>query len=82
MVGGFKCALSMSIIFAAIGGRGGPVEAIFISFFGTILYELNRQILILFSVNIGGSTTIFEFGGFAGTTIAILMALTKHKGMI
>jgi hypothetical protein len=30
-----------------------------ISFVGTILYELNRQILTLFSVNVGGSTTIF-----------------------
>jgi hypothetical protein len=30
-----------------------------IAFPGTILYELNRQILILFSVSVGGSTTIF-----------------------
>jgi hypothetical protein len=82
MVGGFKCALSMSIIFAAIGGRAGPLEAFIISAIGTILYELNRQILILFSVSIGGSTTIFEFAGFAGTVVAVLLAWTKQSQML
>jgi hypothetical protein len=72
----------MSIIFAAIGGRGGPLEAMVIAIFGTILYEINRQILTLFSVNIGGSTTIFEFGGLAGGVLAILLALTRHKDVI
>jgi hypothetical protein len=72
----------MSIIFAAIGGRGGPLEAMIIAIFGTILYEINRQILTLFSVNIGGSTTIFEFGGLAGGVLAILLALTRHKDII
>lgn len=78
-VGAFKCALSMCIAFAAIGGRAGPLEALFISIFGTITYELNRQILTLFSVNMGGSITIFEFGGFMGATIAILLRLTKQS---
>lgn len=82
IVGGLKCALSMSIIFSAIGGRGGPLEATIIAIFGTILYEINRQILTLFSVNIGGSTTIFEFGGLAGGVLAILLAVTRHKDII
>ena len=82
VVGGLKCALSMSIIFAAIGGRGGPLEAIIIAIFGTIGYEVNRQILTLFSVNIGGSTTIFEFGGFAGAILAILLGVTRHKDLL
>lgn len=55
----FKCALSMSIAFAAIGGRAGPLEAIIICIVGTILYELNRQILTHFSNDFGGSMTIF-----------------------
>jgi hypothetical protein len=82
MVGGFKCALSMSIIFAAIGGRAGPLEATIIVIVGTILYELNRQILTLFSVGVGGSTSIFEFGGFAGTVIAVLLAVTKQSNIL
>lgn len=82
IVGGFKCALAMVITFSAIGGRGGPLEAIIIVIIGTITYELNRQILILFSVNQGGSTTVFEFGGVAGSLIAILLSLTKQKGLI
>lgn len=82
MVGALKCGLSMSIIFAGIGGRGGPLEVVVIVIIGTIIYELNRQILTLFSVGVGGSTYIFEFGGFAGTMIAILLACTKHKDIL
>ncbi len=65
IVGGLQCALATSIIFAAIGGRAGPLAAALITGIAPILYELNRQILSLFSVNTGGSTTIFEFGGIA-----------------
>lgn len=81
-VGAFKCALSMCIAFAAIGGRAGPLEAFIIVIIGTITYELNRQILTLFSVNLGGSATIFEFGGFLGTTIAVLLRISRQNKMI
>lgn len=82
LVGAFKCGLSMSIIFAGIGGRAGPLEASIIVIVGTIIYELNRQILTLFSVGVGGSTYIFEFAGFAGATIAVLLAFTKQKDIL
>lgn len=82
IVGALKCALSVNIIFQSIGGRAGPLEAFFITIIGTILYELNRQILSLFSVFLGGSTTIFEFGGFAGATIAFLLYKTKQSTML
>ena len=78
-MGAFKCALSLSIAFAAIGGRGGPLEALIIVVFGTVTYELNRQILSLFSVNQGGSATIFEFGGFLGATISVILYFCRHK---
>lgn len=69
----------MSIAFAAIGGRGGPLEALIIVIVGTVTFELNRQILSLFSVNQGGSITIFEFGGFFGTTLAVLLRKTSQS---
>jgi hypothetical protein len=69
----------MCIAFAAIGGRGGPLEALVIVVIGVVTYELNRQVLSLFSVNVGGTMTIFEFGGFYGTTIAALMRWTSHS---
>jgi hypothetical protein len=47
--------------------------------FGTITYELNRQILTLFSVNVGGSATIFEFGGFLGAAASLVLYFTRHK---
>jgi hypothetical protein len=74
--------LALNIIFAAIGGRAGPLEAMFITVFGTIFYEINRQVLSLFSVFPGGSTTIFEFGGIAGTVISLLLWKTKQNGIL
>ena len=81
IVGGLQCALATSIIFAAIGGRAGPLAAALITGIAPILYELNRQILSLFSVNTGGSTTIFEFGGIAGAVLAFCLAKTAHEGI-
>jgi hypothetical protein len=69
----------MSIAFAAIGGRGGPLEALIIIIVGVITFELNRQIISLFSVDVGGSMTVFEFGGFYGTTIAVLLRLYSSQ---
>ena len=82
LVGGFKCALALNIIFAAVGGRAGPLEGVLIVIIGTIFYELNRQILTLFSVDHGGSMTIFEFGGVAGSIVSILLTLTTQKNII
>jgi len=81
-VGALKCALALVIAFNAIGGRGGPLEAIIIVIFGTVTYELNRQILSRFSVNQGGSATIFEFGGFMGLAISLILYCTKHNTII
>lgn len=45
LTGGFRCALANVVAFSAIMGRAGPLEALFVVIFGTIGYELNRQIL-------------------------------------
>lgn len=72
----------MSIAFAAVGGRAGPLEALFIIIPGVILYELNRQIIGLFSTDVGGSMSIFLFGGFYGSVIALLLGKCKQASHI
>lgn len=75
----FKCAIANSIAFAAISGRAGPLEAIIITFIGTVLYELNRQLVSRYSLDLGGSMTIFCFGGFFGSTISLILYHCKQK---
>jgi hypothetical protein len=45
ITGGFRCGLANLVAFSAIIGRAGPLEALFVVIFGTIGYELNRQII-------------------------------------
>lgn len=77
-VGAIKCGLSLCIAFAAIGGRAGYFEALLISIIGTILYELNRQLITKFAVDYGGSIGIFLFGGAMGWMLSLL--LTSKQG--
>lgn len=72
ITGGFRCALAMVIAFSSVLGRAGPLEAWFITVFGTIGYELNRQIVENYTQDSGGSSSIFVFGGFMGLIIGIL----------
>lgn len=69
----FKCSLANIIAFAAISGRAGPLEAMIISLIGTLIYELNRQVVSRYSLDFGGTMTIFCFGGFLGSTISIIL---------
>lgn len=43
------------------------------------MYELNRQIVADYLNDIGGSITIFLFGGLVGTVASIILALTQNK---
>jgi len=77
--GAFKMALTITIAFSAVVGRAGPLEILIFVLFGGALYELNRQIIAQVNYDIGGSITIFMFGGIQGTIVAIFLALTKQK---
>ena len=77
--GAFKLALTIAIAFSAIVGRAGPLEILFFVFIGGFLYELNRQIISFVSYDVGGSTTIFMFGGIMGTVVALILSFTKQK---
>lgn len=77
--GAFKMALSLTIAFSAIVGRAGPLEILFFVLIGGALYELNRQIISTEMYDIGGSNTIFMFGGLMGTVVALFLAFTKQK---
>ncbi len=75
-----KCALSVAVAFSAILGRAGHLECLLVSAFGTIGFELNRQIV---QQNQGtdtfGSFYIFTFGGFMGLGIGLL-SFIREKG--
>lgn len=74
-----KCSLANAIAFAAISGRAGPLEAMIISLIGTLLYELNRQLVYRYSFDFGGSMTVFCFGGFFGSTVSIILYYCKQE---
>lgn len=75
----FKCSLANVIAFAAISGRAGPLEALIISVFGTFMYELNRQLVVRYCFDFGGSMTIFCFGGFYGSIISMILYSCRQK---
>lgn len=79
ITGGFRCALAMMVAFSPIMGRAGYLEAALVVIFGTIGYELNRQIIENYSNDSGGTSSIFVFGGFMGLMIGILRKI-KEKG--
>lgn len=72
-------AMTITIAFSAVVGRAGPLEILFFVLLGGGLYELNRQIIVQVNYDIGGSITIFMFGGLMGTVSALLLAYTRQK---
>lgn len=77
--GAFKMAMTITIAFSAIVGRAGPLEILIFVMIGGWLYELNRQIIAQVNIDIGGSITIFMFGGIMGTVAAFILGLTSQK---
>lgn len=75
LTGGFRCALCNIIAFSSILGRAGPLEALFVVIFGTIGYELNRQIIENYNNDSGGTNAIFVFGGFMSLTVGLFRYL-------
>ena len=79
VVDGLKCSMAMVIAFMAMGGRAGPVEALIISLFGTISYEVNRQTQTLYASVIGCSNYVFTFAGFMGGIMSLLLVKCKQS---
>ena len=46
------------------------------------MYELNRQLISRVAMDIGGSMSIFAFGGFYGTGIAIILYFLRLKQLV
>lgn len=67
----------MSIVFAAIGGRAGYLEAFLIATIGTVGYEFNDQLISRFAFDVGGSMTVFLYGGAMGTVLSLLLSLKE-----
>jgi hypothetical protein len=49
---------------------------------GTILNELNRQVIANFSVDVGRSNSIFDFGGCFGMGVAIILYCFRLKSIV
>jgi hypothetical protein len=74
-----KCGLAVSVAFSSILGRVGPLECLFTVIFGTIGYELNRQVIANLSVDGFGTYSIFTFGGFMGLAMGIILKLKEDR---
>lgn len=46
---------------------------------GTGIYELNRQIVIRYAFDFGGSISIFCWGGVYGSVVSVMLYWRKHK---
>lgn len=82
LVGATKCGLALSITFAAIAGRAGYLEAFIIAVVGTFGYQLNTRLVSRFALDIGGSMTVFLYGGVMGTILALLLAYKQGSDII
>ena len=70
----------MVVAFSSILGRAGQLQCLIMCLFGTIGFELNRQLI---QENIGadafGTFYIFTFGGFMGLTMGIISYFRERK---
>ena len=69
----------MVIAFMAMGGRAGPAEALIVSLFGTIGYEVNRQTQTLYASAVGCSNYVFTFAGFMGGIMSFLLVKCRQN---
>ena len=56
----------MVVAFSALLGRAGPLEIAIVVPIGTIVYELNSQIMSRYAYDPGSSLRVFAFGGIFG----------------
>lgn len=77
---GLKCALSVAVAFSAILGRAGHLECLIVTVFGTVGFELNRQIVQQNQgIDTFGTFFIFTFGGFMGLGLGLCSFLRERK---
>jgi hypothetical protein len=68
-----KCALAIIVAFSAVIGRSGAFECLLATIFGTIGYEINRQIIGNIGIDSFGTFSIFSFGGSMGLTLGVFL---------
>lgn len=74
-----RCALANCVAFSSILGRAGPLEAFFVALFGTIGFELLRDLVILLGLDYGEAYIIFVYGGFMGLFMGLFRSF-REKG--
>jgi hypothetical protein len=80
MTNALKCALSVAVAFSAILGRAGHLECFFVVIFGTVGFELNRQIIQSHQgQDAFGTYYIFTFGGFMGLVLGLFSWVREKR---
>ena len=80
LINALKCALSICIGFSAILGRASQLEALIVTCFGVVGFELNRQITqTKFGFDNFGTYFIFTFGGFLGLGLGLTSFLKERR---
>lgn len=74
-----RCALAVAVAFSSILGRAGHLECFLTAVFGTIGYELNRQVIANLSVDGFGTYSIFTFGGFMGLAMGLILKMRESR---
>lgn len=68
----------MVVGWTSLLGRAGPMEAFVMTILGVIFYEINRQTMTRFAIDLGGSMTIFVFGGTMGFITSLVMRNARN----
>lgn len=77
ITGCMRCALALVVAASGIIGRSTPLDLLLFGTFGTVTFELNRQIIAQAGHDQFGSSTIFGFGGFLSLGAGLIFLLMK-----
>ena len=79
MTNAMRAGLAVVVAFSSILGRAGALECLFVSLFGIVGYELNRQILINIGIDGFGTYSIFTYGGFMGLALGVILKFKEDR---
>lgn len=73
-VDAIACAIANTVAFASVVGRIKLFEVVWLTAFGTFIYEVNSQLLWRYAISdIGFGMRIFIYGGFVGLISGLIL---------
>jgi hypothetical protein len=79
ITGSIRCALALIVAFSSVIGRAGSLECLFLIVFGTVGFELNREIVMAIGQDFFGSSSVFTFGSFMGLAVAVFLTIRERR---